>query len=75
MYCLIKGDKTKHSSPKFLFKHDLQKDNVINAQQIRSSKNLTDLFTKELPTTIFQCPLICKSLFHFALSYTIILFI
>lgn len=53
MYCLIKGDKTKHSSPKFFFKHDLQKDNVINAQQIRSSKNLADLFTKELPTTIF----------------------
>ena len=50
----IKGDRTKHISPKFFFTHDLQKDNVINVQQIRSSENLADLFTKALPTTIFE---------------------
>jgi hypothetical protein len=50
----IKGDRTKHISPKFFFTHDLQKENTINVQQIRSSENLADLFTKALPTTIFE---------------------
>jgi hypothetical protein len=50
----IKGDRTKHILPKFFFTHDLQKDNTINVQQIRSSENLADLFTKALPTTIFE---------------------
>ena len=50
----IKGDRTKHISLKKNFTHDLQKNNVINVQQIRSSENLADLFTKALPTTTFE---------------------
>ena len=50
----IKGDRTKHISPKFFFTRDLQKDGEINVQQIRSSENLADLFTKSLPGTIFE---------------------
>ncbi|XP_074318476.1 secreted RxLR effector protein 161-like [Silene latifolia] len=50
----IKGDRTKHISPKFFFTHDLQKSGDINVQQIRSSENLADLFTKALPTTTFK---------------------
>ncbi|GJY71436.1 hypothetical protein Tco_0475139 [Tanacetum coccineum] len=47
----IKGDKTKHILPKFLFTHDLQKSGDIIVQKVRSSDNQTDLFTKALPTT------------------------
>ena len=50
----IKGDRTKHISPKFFFTHDLQKNGNICVQQIRSSDNLADLFTKTLPTAIFE---------------------
>ncbi|XP_074297334.1 secreted RxLR effector protein 161-like [Silene latifolia] len=50
----IKGDRTKHISPKFFFTHDLQKSGDINVQQIRSSENLADLFTKALPTATFK---------------------
>jgi len=50
----IKGDRTKHISPKFFFTHDLQKDGEINVQQVRSSDNLADLFTKALPTATFE---------------------
>ena len=50
----IKGDRTKHISPKFFFTHDLQKDGEIDIQQIRSDENLADLFTKSLPGAIFQ---------------------
>ncbi|GKB68088.1 hypothetical protein Tco_0929500 [Tanacetum coccineum] len=46
----IKGDRTKHILPKFFFTHDLQKSGDIIVQQIRSSDNLADLFTKALPT-------------------------
>ncbi|XP_070020759.1 secreted RxLR effector protein 161-like [Nicotiana sylvestris] len=31
----IKGDRTKHISPKFFFMHDLQQNGEINVQQIR----------------------------------------
>ena len=41
----IKGDRTKHISPKFFFTHDLQQNGEIEVQQIRSSDNLADLFT------------------------------
>ena len=44
----IKGDRTKHISPKFVYTHELQKSSEINVQQIRSSDNLTCLFTKSL---------------------------
>ena len=46
----IKGDRTKHISPKFFYTHELQKNGEIDVQQIRSSDNLADLFTKALPT-------------------------
>ena len=50
----IKGDRTKHISPKFFFTHDLEKKGEINVQQIRSVDNLADLFTKALPTSTFK---------------------
>lgn len=42
----IKGDRTKHISPKLFFTHDLQKNGDIDVRQIRSSDNPADLFTK-----------------------------
>ena len=50
----IKGDRTKHISPKFFYTHELQKNGEIHVQQIRSSDNLVDLFTKALPTLTFR---------------------
>ena len=50
----IKGDRVKHISSKFFFTHDLQKDGIIIVQQIHSSENLVDLFTKALPTLVFK---------------------
>ena len=50
----IKGDRTKHISPKFFFTHDLQKNGDIDVQQIHSCDNLADLFTKALPTAPFE---------------------
>jgi hypothetical protein len=49
----IKGDRTKHISPKFFYTHYLQNDGYIDVNQIRSSDNLADLFTKALPSTTF----------------------
>ena len=50
----IKGDRTKHISPKFFYTHELQKNGEIDVQQIRSSDNLADLFTKALQTSTFK---------------------
>ena len=50
----IKGDKTKHISPKFFYTHEFQKNGEIDVQQIRSSDNLANLFTKALPTSTFR---------------------
>ncbi|KAI5318250.1 hypothetical protein L3X38_037958 [Prunus dulcis] len=50
----IKGDMTKHISPKFFYTHELQKSQEIKVRQIRSSDNLADLFTKSLPKYTFQ---------------------
>ena len=50
----IKGDRTKHISPKFFYTHELQKDGEIDVQQIRSNENLADLFTKALPSATFK---------------------
>ena len=50
----IKGDRTKHISPKFFYTHELLKNGEIDVQQIRSSDNLADLFTKALPTSTFK---------------------
>ena len=50
----IKGDRTKHISPKFFFTLDLQQHGEINVQQIRLSDNLEDIFNKVLPTSTFE---------------------
>ncbi|RVX19258.1 hypothetical protein CK203_008701 [Vitis vinifera] len=50
----IKGDRTKHISPKFFYTHELQKKGEIDVQQIRSCNNLPDLFTKALPSTTLK---------------------
>lgn len=50
----IKVDQTKHISPKFFFTHDLQKSGDISIQKICSCDNLADLFTKLLPSRIFN---------------------
>jgi hypothetical protein len=50
----IKGDRTKHISPKFFFTHELHKREDIDVCQIHSCDNLADLFTKALPTTSFE---------------------
>ncbi|XP_013665387.1 uncharacterized protein LOC106369827 [Brassica napus] len=50
----IKGDRTKHILPKFLFTHDLQKAKEVQVVQVRSSDNSADLFTKSLPTSTFK---------------------
>ena len=50
----IKGDRTKHISPNFLFTHELLKIHEIEVKQIRSSDNVADLFTKALPSSTFK---------------------
>ena len=50
----IKGDRMKHISPKLFYTHDLHKSGDIDVQQIRSSDNPADLFTKSLPTSTFE---------------------
>ena len=50
----IKGDRTKHISPKFFYTHELQKSGNIDVQQIRLSENLANLFTKSLPIATFK---------------------
>ena len=50
----IRGDRTKHISPKFFYTHELQKEGAISVKQVQSSNNLADLFTKSLPTCTFQ---------------------
>ncbi|CAL9012491.1 unnamed protein product [Prunus brigantina] len=50
----IKGDRTKHISPKFLYTHELQKSQEIKVRKICSSDNLVDLFTKSLSKCTFQ---------------------
>lgn len=50
----IKGDRTKHISPKFFSTHELQVEGKVDVKQIQSSQNLADLFTKSLPTKVFK---------------------
>ena len=50
----IKGDRTKHISPKFFYTHELQRDGEIDVQQISFNDNLADLFTKALPFATFK---------------------
>ena len=44
----IKGDRTKHISPKFFSTRELEEAGEVDIQQIRSNDNLADLFTKSL---------------------------
>ncbi|KAJ9541904.1 hypothetical protein OSB04_028410 [Centaurea solstitialis] len=50
----VKGDRTKHISPKLFYTQDLLQNGDIDVQQIRSTENLADLFTKALPTSSFE---------------------
>ena len=50
----IKGDRTKHISPKLFYTHDLEENGDISVQQISSKDNLAGLFTKALPTPTFE---------------------
>ena len=50
----VKGNLTKHIAPKFFYPHELQKNGAIIIEKVRSSDNLTDLFTKSLPTSTFE---------------------
>ena len=50
----IKENRTKHISPKLFYTHDLEENGDISVQQISSKDNLADLYTKALPTSIFE---------------------
>ena len=50
----MKGDRTKHISPKFFYTHELQKKCEIDIQQTWSCNNLANLFTKALPSTTLK---------------------
>ncbi|XP_016567170.2 uncharacterized protein LOC124896648 [Capsicum annuum] len=49
----IKGDGTKHISPK-IFTHDLDKKGEIDVQHIRFTDDLVDLFTIALLMSTFE---------------------
>lgn len=50
----IKQHKRKHISPKYFYTHDLQNNSDIYNQQVRSSDNLIDLFTKLFPIVLCE---------------------
>ena len=50
----IKSNVAKDIAPKLFYPHKLQESGEINILQIKSCDNLADLFTKSLPTSIFQ---------------------
>ena len=50
----IKSNITKHTAPKLFYPHELQKNRQIEILQTKSCDNLADLFTKSLPTSLFQ---------------------
>ena len=50
----IKSNITKHITPKLFYPHELQKNGEIEILQTKSCDNLADLFTKSLPTSLFQ---------------------
>ncbi|KAM3397175.1 hypothetical protein P3S68_000687 [Capsicum galapagoense] len=47
-------NRTKHILPKLFYIHELQKNDDINMQQIRSTDNVIDLFTKSSPIATFK---------------------
>ncbi|KAL0354269.1 UNVERIFIED_CONTAM: hypothetical protein Sangu_1008200 [Sesamum angustifolium] len=50
----IKGDRTKHISPKIFSTHELQVEGKVDVKQIPSNQNISDLFTKAIPTKVFK---------------------
>ena len=50
----IKSNITKHIAPKLFYPHELQQSGKINILQTKSCDNLANLFTKSLPTSIFE---------------------
>ncbi|KAJ9539391.1 hypothetical protein OSB04_032124 [Centaurea solstitialis] len=50
----IKGDNTKHISPKFFYNQQQQTLLKIQVNQVRSEENVADLFTKSLPKVTFK---------------------
>jgi hypothetical protein len=50
----IKSNLTKHIAPKLFYPHELQKNGEIVILQTKSCDNLTDLFTKSLPYSLFH---------------------
>jgi hypothetical protein len=50
----IKSNITKHIAPKLFYPHELQENGEMNILQIKSCDNLANLFTKSLPTSVFQ---------------------
>jgi hypothetical protein len=50
----IKSNVTKHIAPKLFYPHELLENGEINILQIKSCDNLIDLYTKSLPTFMFQ---------------------
>ena len=50
----IKSNITKYIVPKLFYPHELQESGEINILQIKSCDSLADLFTKSLPTSVFQ---------------------
>jgi hypothetical protein len=50
----IRGNVTKHIAPKLFYPHELLESGKINILQIKSCDNLIDLYTKSLPTFMFQ---------------------
>ena len=51
---LHKSNVTKHIAPKLFYPHELQENGEINVLQIKSCDNLTDLYTKSLPTSMYM---------------------
>ena len=66
----IEGDWTKHISPKFFYTYELQKNGEIDVCQIRSSDNLANLFTKSLPTSVFDRFVLLIGMHHFKMLYS-----
>ena len=50
----IKGDNTKHISPKFFYNQQQQTLLNIEVNQVSSEENAADLFTKSLPKAVFE---------------------
>ena len=50
----IKGDNTKHISPKFFYNQQQQQLLNIQVNQVSSEDNVADLFTKSLPKSTLE---------------------